>query len=110
MAYRGLITGIAGFAGSFLAEHLLDCGDAVLGCSPDGAWEKTSPQALQAQVALVAWDLADPEGISAEWTDDQIRSMAGIAYGLPHMWDHAIGPGWESRISVESLESIFRRL
>ncbi len=65
MPHRALITGIPGFAGSFLAEHLLGCGDAVLGCSPDGAWEKNSPAALQQQVELVAWNLGTEEGIPA---------------------------------------------
>ncbi len=57
MAHRALITGAPGFAGSFLAEHLLECGDAVLGCSPDGAWEDRSPATLRGRVELFAWDL-----------------------------------------------------
>ena len=66
MSHRALITGIAGFVGGFLAEHLLECGDVVLGCSPDGMWEKDSPEELRSRVELAAWDLGDPEGISAE--------------------------------------------
>ena len=66
MPHRSLITGVPGFAGSFLAEHLLDCGDAVLGCSPDGNWERYSPGELQGRVELVAWDLGNPEGLSAQ--------------------------------------------
>ncbi|OHB69291.1 MAG: hypothetical protein A2V70_20710 [Planctomycetes bacterium RBG_13_63_9] len=64
MLQRALITGVPGFAGSFLAEHLLACGDAVLGCSPDGRWERSSPQSLRDSVELVAWDLANPQGIA----------------------------------------------
>lgn len=66
MAQSALITGIPGFVGGFLAEHLLDCGDAVLGCSPDGAWEESSPGELRDRVELVTWDLASPSGISRE--------------------------------------------
>lgn len=66
MSARALITGISGFAGSFLTEHLLDRGDAVLGCSQDGAWEKISPAGLQDRVELVAWDLGSPAGIPQE--------------------------------------------
>lgn len=66
MAHRALITGLPGFAGSHLAEHLLDRGDSVLGCSPDGSWEKRSPRELRDRVELVAWDLGSPEGIAAE--------------------------------------------
>ena len=63
MPHRALITGVPGFAGGFLAQHLLDGGDAVLGCSPDGGWEQSSPPRLQERVDLVAWDLQSEEGI-----------------------------------------------
>jgi len=61
MPQRALITGCPGFAGSFLAEHLLDCGDAVLGCAPDGRWQQSSPPGLRDRVELLAWDLAREE-------------------------------------------------
>jgi 3-deoxy-alpha-D-manno-octulosonate 8-oxidase len=51
-----------------------------------------------------------PEGMSEDWSDEQIRRMAEIAYGLPHMWDHAVGPEWRQEITLDRLESIFRRL
>lgn len=51
-----------------------------------------------------------PEGMSAEWSDAEVRRMAEIAYGLPHMWDHAIGPDWQDEITLDRLESVFRRL
>lgn len=86
MPHSALITGLPGFAGGFLTEHLLDCGDAVLGCSPDGSWEKYSPGELRDRVELVAWDLGSPEGIPAESRrriqrvrPDWIFHLAGIS-------------------------------
>ena len=64
MAYRALITGVSGFVGPFLAEHLLDCGDAVLGTSPDGAWTDRTSERVRAKVELIAWDLSRPDGLS----------------------------------------------
>jgi GDP-4-dehydro-6-deoxy-D-mannose reductase len=61
-----LITGIAGFAGGFLAEHLLACGDSVLGCSPNGDWEHASSPPIRDVVELVEWDLADDKGLTDE--------------------------------------------
>lgn len=58
MGYRAFITGVTGFVGGALARHLLDCGDAVLGCSANGSWETNSPKDLFDQVELVDWDLA----------------------------------------------------
>lgn len=65
MLHRALITGAAGFAASFLAEHLLAHGQAVLGCTVDGRWHDITPPALIQQVRLVAWDLRAPEAIPA---------------------------------------------
>jgi GDP-4-dehydro-6-deoxy-D-mannose reductase len=64
MSYRALITGVSGFVGPFLAEHLLDCGDEVLGTSPDGTWPARSPKTIRPKVELIAWDISRPDGLS----------------------------------------------
>jgi GDP-4-dehydro-6-deoxy-D-mannose reductase len=62
MIDRALVTGVSGFVGGFLAEHLLECGDAVLGISPDGRWMATSPDGARDRVEVVGWDFAQPGG------------------------------------------------
>ncbi len=69
MSYRALITGVSGFVGPYLAEHLLDCGDEVLGTSPGGTWpDSTWPdrslQTVRPKVELIAWDLSRADGLS----------------------------------------------
>jgi GDP-4-dehydro-6-deoxy-D-mannose reductase len=64
MSCRALITGVSGFVGPFLAEHLLDCGDEVLGTSPDGVWPDRSPETVCTKVELIAWDISRPDGLS----------------------------------------------
>lgn len=54
---KAFITGITGFAGSHLAEHLLRCGDDVIGCSRDGRWMRHAPATLVRDVPLFAWDV-----------------------------------------------------
>lgn len=66
MAHRALITGISGFVGGFLAEHLSACGDAVLGAAPNGDWLPDSPAELRDRVEIVAWDVGRDDGLSAE--------------------------------------------
>ena len=66
MPHRALVSGVSGFAGGFLAEHLLESGDMVLGCSPDGAWEAASPEAIGERVKLLAWDLGRTDGLDDE--------------------------------------------
>ncbi len=54
---RAFITGATGFAGSHLAEHLLACGDEVLGSSQRGKWMPGVPDAVRRAVSLFAWDM-----------------------------------------------------
>jgi GDP-4-dehydro-6-deoxy-D-mannose reductase len=62
---RAIITGITGFVGSHLAEHLLASGDEVLGLSRAGAWRENAPAELAARVPLIACDLARPAALTA---------------------------------------------
>jgi len=66
MPYRALITGVSGFVGGYLAEHLLDCGDKVMGTSPQGAWEDASSPELPGRVELLPWDVSSEQGLPAE--------------------------------------------
>ncbi len=66
---RVLITGISGFAGLHLAEHLIACGDQVAGTSSRGYWRKGTPKAVQEHVQLWAWDLEGPRDQDAALAD-----------------------------------------
>lgn len=54
---RALVTGITGFVGGHLAEHLLDLGDEVVGLSTSGRWP-TGLAHLAARVPVESCDLA----------------------------------------------------
>ncbi|WP_152052657.1 GDP-mannose 4,6-dehydratase [Tautonia marina] len=59
---RALISGITGFVGGHLAEHLLDQGDAVVGLSASGRWPDSTAHLAEA-VRLETFDLlADSVG------------------------------------------------
>lgn len=62
---KALITGITGFVGGHLAEHLLASGDEVIGVSASGRWPPRTPVALSKHVRLVAADLAASEATQA---------------------------------------------
>jgi 3-deoxy-alpha-D-manno-octulosonate 8-oxidase len=51
-----------------------------------------------------------PQGLAKNWTNDQIAAMAKVAYNLPHMWAHAIGPDWKEKVTIESISELYRRL
>lgn len=63
MSHRALITGVSGFVGGFLVEHLVASGDEVLGTSPDGGWLDATPDSVRRQAEVLAWDLANPAGL-----------------------------------------------
>ena len=61
---KALITGVTGFAGSHLAEHALDCGDEVFGCSRTGRWPSDAPFSLSSLPPVQSWDVS--RGVNSE--------------------------------------------
>lgn len=58
---RALITGISGFVGGHLAEHLISEGDQVLGLARVPHWPAGAPASLRS-IPLVAWELGAAQG------------------------------------------------
>lgn len=71
---RALITGITGCIGSHLAEHLLACGDTVLGLVRSEASARQLPPNLSG-VPLLTWDISQAERPA----DDQLHRLAAFA-------------------------------
>lgn len=51
-----------------------------------------------------------PQGLSNNWTDEQITAMAHVAYNLPHMWNHAIGTDWKEKITIDTIKALYKRM
>lgn len=76
---NALVTGITGFAGGFLAEHLLASGDRVLGASRGRTWPTGAPAALR-DAALLAWpSIADPAGPTGLLAAEEFDRLAAFA-------------------------------
>lgn len=77
---RALVTGITGFVGGHLAEHLLGCGDEVLGiAAPNQALPEPA-----SRVAALEWDLGrdSPETIAepvARFAPQHVYHLAAIS-------------------------------
>lgn len=81
---RSFITGIAGFAGSHLAERLLARGDAVAGLVLDAAAPRPSlaPVAARGPIEIHAGDIADVDRLTAVLAavrPERIFHLAGLA-------------------------------
>lgn len=88
---KALVTGITGMAGSFLAEHLLACGDEVLGVSRRGVWPPYVPATLSGRAELMAWDVAAPvsddvERRVAKFAPDWIFHLAALSVPADCGW------------------------
>jgi len=76
---RAMVTGISGFVGGHLAEHLLESGDSVFGLSNSGRWPGDLAH-LAEKVRIEACDLA---GVSQEeMTDRIVRERPEVLYHL----------------------------
>ncbi|HVW36681.1 MAG TPA: NAD(P)-dependent oxidoreductase [Pirellulales bacterium] len=89
---KALITGVTGFAGGFLAEHLLEMGDEVLGCSTGGGWPPENPErrspalSVRKRIEVLHWDLGAASGLDphardriAEFAPTCIYHLAAIS-------------------------------
>jgi GDP-4-dehydro-6-deoxy-D-mannose reductase len=100
-----LITGVAGFAGSHLAELALEEGAEVCGTLLPGA--RTGNLAgLQDRVRAVPCDLTEPGAATRVLTDlapDRVFHLAGVS---------VVGSSWANRVQVlrQNLEGTFQLL
>lgn len=76
---RAIITGISGFVGGHLAEHLIDSGDLVVGLSESGQWPSKLAQ-LARHVRIEAFDLV--HGSEAELAALIARKQPEVIYHL----------------------------
>jgi GDP-4-dehydro-6-deoxy-D-mannose reductase len=76
---RALITGISGFVGGHLAEHLLESGDLVVGLSAGGIWP-AALEHLSGRVRLEKYNLTD--GSDDELSERLRRKHPEVIYHL----------------------------
>jgi len=51
-----------------------------------------------------------PKNLSKDWSDETLTAMANVSIRLEHMWNHAVGPDWKSKVTIDTVKDLFRRL
>ncbi len=51
-----------------------------------------------------------PKNWSKDWDEKTLTAMAQVAIKLEHMWNHAVGPDWKSKVTIDTVKDLFRRL
>lgn len=51
-----------------------------------------------------------PKNLAKGWSEETITAMANVSIRLEHMWNHAIGTDWKSKVTLDNVKDLFRRL
>ncbi len=51
-----------------------------------------------------------PTGICANLTEEQFDTMINVSLGMKPLWENALGPNWETKISREKLRELYGKL
>jgi len=55
-------------------------------------------------------DIKLPQNLHENWSDEQITEMAKVSYNLHHMWHHAFGSEWQTKIDLEFIKNLYKRI
>lgn len=59
---------------------------------------------------LEKFNISLPENLSANWTEEEITAMCKVAIRLEHMWNHAFGENWKSKVDMNYIKGLYRRM
>jgi len=111
MAKRVLITGVAGQAGSYLAEFLLSMGYKVFGLLHRGSANSLYRIShIQDRIVLLSGDLLDYDSLLAaiETSEpDEVYNLAAQTY-IPASWDQPVSTGEFTALGVARLLEAIR--
>ncbi|MCE2612538.1 iron-containing alcohol dehydrogenase family protein [Flavobacteriaceae bacterium D16] len=55
-------------------------------------------------------DVILPSGICKHLSEEELDQIVDIALGMVPLWENALGPDWQSKVSPEDLKRIYRKI
>lgn len=102
---RALVTGITGFVGGHLAEHLLSECDEVVGCARRVSWPDELSY-LQERICLKRCDLCDPQDAARLFENDEYEVVCHLA-GMANPRACQADPELASQANVEATRNLY---
>jgi 3-deoxy-alpha-D-manno-octulosonate 8-oxidase len=96
---------------SYGLSFVLGTRHGVANCIVFNQLEEFYPQGFaEFQEMLEVNQVQIPKSIAPELSDDQVNRMVDVAFGLPFMWEHAIGKDWQKTITRERLAALYWKM
>ncbi len=96
---------------SYGLSYVFGTRHGIANCISFNVLDDYYPQGLQEfREMLETHNISLPKNLAQTWTEEQITKMAEIAYALSHMWDHALGVDWQTKLNLDIIKDLFRRM
>ncbi len=96
---------------SYGLSYLLGTKHGIGNCIVFDKLEQYYPAGVQEFRYMVEKNNIDiPQGICKGLTDEQFDKMIDVSLGMKPLWENALGPDWEKKITRDKLRNLYERL
>ena len=96
---------------SYGLGYLLGTKHGVGNCIVFDKLEEYYPEGVREFKLMVEKNRIDiPQQITKGLTDDQFESMINVSLGMKPLWENALGPDWEKKMTREKLRALYEEL
>src|SRR5450432_1872802 len=96
---------------SYGLSYLLGTKHGIGNCIVFDKLEEYYPDGVREFKKMVEKNRIDiPQHITRELTDEQFNTMIDVSLGMKPLWENALGPGWEQKMTREKLRALYESL
>ena len=96
---------------SYGLSYLLGTRHGIGNCIVMNHLDEYYPRAVEEFRSMVDRNGIDiPTGICAGLSDEQFDRMINVSLGMKPLWENALGPGWETKMTREKLRALYEKL